>query len=1132
MDEEELKRQYAALINQGLTHDQAMDRLRSMQGARPSVQREPESRGAVEEFGRGAALGLTEAGTSLAQGIGFLGRQAGRLIPGEDIIERGGTALERGATALEERAERALDPRGTAGSIGRIGGRILGEVGTTVGTLGAGKAGLARFAPRVLERASRLAGTSRGASALAATAAEAPLAAARAAGEAAEGRNIGTELALEFGGAALGGALVPFRQAGREAAEAAGRFAEVPVLPVAGVQRAPAGDVEGGFWAKARQFRDWARKQWIDDNIVIPLALRRGGAGDLVQRTNQLLDSRYSSGFKAQQAYTDTFDDAIRRGDDFLDTVSQYSLARRELDLRNRKGEDFQKLINRQTNEPFTTEELLDIIERGDQIEGVSETADKLTNWFKELLEMQYEHGLISKKVYDKIVESEDYYVPFLRSFEEAAGGQGRWYNRGFGPSPRLRKMKGTEASERDVINPFHVAHLESKAVFDAIAKQDLVNFLADAEGKGAFRSSGLLQRVPPNYKPSPEEYVITGRVKGKRRKYLVSDKEVYDALVGSASPARDNMFFKIARNFTRLKRATITSLPGFAALSIARDIPQYALQRQDLGRAFAEGAVGAGLGGATGFAIGGDVESALEGAAIGGGLGMLARPTLEVTKAASALASETKLGEALLGAIGVDPSSTASRQYLEAWKRNGGVTESFYAQSYDDSRKFLNELKANHRNIWQSVVNPGDWYRTLQSIGRIAERAPRVAEYRRYLESLGREATDEDIAEAILRSHDVTLNFAKRGVTGGKFAPYAAFLNAKLQGWDKLARMIATPETRYLGGAMILAPTIALWNINKDNPNYWERPEWEKNLFWLIPDPTRPDGFIRVPKPFELGTAFASSWERLLDGIARSGAVETDVIPSAPDTSIPDGLKGLVSAGLGFLTEEALIFPDLATPIVQQLFNYDIFRGRDIVPIAQQNLPGEAQYTERTGALPRMIGEATGFSPMRAEQLLSDVFGTVGRRVQDVIIDPAARAAGLPAPIEERPGRSVLSRALEAVGTERFRTQEQAVGQVEYDARRLLDDLNAKNQQLNKLVSEGATDQELQRFIEENRDDFELRNQLDDARIELDRLNRTRREISRNRSISDEERKRYIDEIGREAGRISRYILSVAAQR
>lgn len=1112
-----------------------MQRLRSMQGARPSVEREPESRGAIEEFGRGAALGLTEAGTSLAQGVGFLGRQAGRLIPGEDIIERGGTALERGATALEERAERALDPRGTAGSIGRIGGRILGEVGTTVGTLGAGKAGLARFAPRVLERASRLAGTSRGASALAATAAESPLAVARAAGEAAEGRDIGTELALEFGGAALGGALVPFRQAGREAAEAAGRFTEVPVLPVAGVQRAAAGDADRGLLSLPGQFINWARKHWIDDNIVIPLALRRGGAGDLVQRTNQLLDSRYSSGFKAQQAYTDTFDDAIQRGDDFLDTVSQYSLARRELDLRNRKGDDFQKLINRQTNEPFTTEELLDIIERGDQIEGVSETADKLTNWFKELLEMQYEHGLISKKVYDKIVASEDYYVPFLRSFEEAAEGQGRWYNRGFGPSPRLRKMKGTEASERDVINPFHVAHLESKAVFDAVAKQDLVNFLADAEGKGAFRSSGLLQRVPANYKPSPEEYVITGRVKGKRRKYLVGDKEVYDALVGSASPARDNMFLKMARAVTRLKRATITSLPGFAALSIARDIPQYALQRTDLGRAFAESAVGAGLGGATGLAIGGDVESALEGAAIGGGLGMLARPTLEVTKAASALASETKLGEALLGAIGVDPSSTASRQYLEAWKRNGGVTESFYAQSYDDSRKFLNELKANHRNIWESVVNIGDWYRTLQSIGRIAERAPRVAEYRRYLESLGREATDEDIAEAVLRSHDVTLNFAKRGATGREFAPYAAFLNAKLQGWDKLARMmnpVKSWETYALGAPMIIAPTWALWNINKDNPEYWERPEWEKNLFWLIPDPTRPDGFIRVPKPFELGTALASSFERLFDGLARSGAVETDVIPPAPDTSIPDGLKGLVSAGAGFLVEEALIFPDIATPAFQQLVNYDIFRNRNIVPIAQQNLPGEAQYTERTGALPRMIGEATGFSPMRAEQLLSDVFGTVGRRVQDVIIDPAARAAGLPAPIEERPGRSVLSRALEAVGSERFRTQEQAVGQVEYDARSLLDDLDARNQQLNRLVSEGATEQELQQFIEENRDDLELRSQLDDARIALERLNRTRREISRNRSISDEERKRYIDEIGREASRISRYILSVAAQR
>lgn len=91
MDEEAKKQRYFQLRDQG----------RSAQEARSIVDREFGGRGAVQEFARGAGLGLTEAGTSLAKGVGWLGAKA---LPGE--------ALDRPFEALESGAEESKkDPR-------------------------------------------------------------------------------------------------------------------------------------------------------------------------------------------------------------------------------------------------------------------------------------------------------------------------------------------------------------------------------------------------------------------------------------------------------------------------------------------------------------------------------------------------------------------------------------------------------------------------------------------------------------------------------------------------------------------------------------------------------------------------------------------------------------------------------------------------------------------------------------------------------------------------------------------------------------------------------------------------------------------------------------------------------------
>jgi len=198
--------------------DERAEELASMSAARETgkaAEKQEGGRGAFEEFGRGLTLGGAEAVTGLGAGIGFLGRPIGL----------GG--LEEASLAARERAREALDPRGKAGSAGRLVGRIGGEVAATVGTAGLGRLGAARLAPQATEAARAALGGSRAARAAAAAAPDVVLSAPRAIGDAVteEGEIdktlLAKNLALELGGSALGGYVATRRPRARVAAETA-----------------------------------------------------------------------------------------------------------------------------------------------------------------------------------------------------------------------------------------------------------------------------------------------------------------------------------------------------------------------------------------------------------------------------------------------------------------------------------------------------------------------------------------------------------------------------------------------------------------------------------------------------------------------------------------------------------------------------------------------------------------------------------------------------------------------------------------------------------------------------------------------------------------------------------------------
>src|SRR5690348_5468361 len=64
--------------------------------------------------------------------------------------------------------------------------------------------------------------------------------------------------------------------------------------------------------------------------------------------------------------------------------------------------------------------------------------------------------------------------------------------------------------------------------------------------------------------------------------------------------------------------------------------------------------------------------------------------------------------------------------------------------------------------------------------------------------------------------------------------------------------------------GALVAAATAALWSINKDDPEWQRKPDWDRQYAWQVK--IGPGLWARIPKWYELGGIFGSIPEMLLE--------------------------------------------------------------------------------------------------------------------------------------------------------------------------------------------------------------------------------------------------------------------------
>jgi hypothetical protein len=743
----------------------------------------------------------------------------------------------------------------------------------------------------------------------------------------------------------------------------------------------------------------------------------------------------------------------------------------------------------------------------------LKEGSDQLMGYFRDLLRTRYRAGLISDADYSRILQSDDYYVPFAADFaaetrRKASRAAPGWNVRDTG----VGRMDREAIRDWNIQDPLEVLMEATLATHSDVAKRRAFNFIARAIDKAAVdmrqgksNIANFIYRVDPNSKSAFEANRFTAITnQGKRVTYEVRDPELFQAITQQNSLTQ-GISMDLVRGLARFKRASIVLEPTFSLMQSIRDVPFYVAQRQDFRRAIRESAMGAAAGAVGGAATSEEdrvLQNSIAGALVGTGIGAAARPVVDLMKS-------------LRSIVGNDET------YRE-WLRMGGSSEGLRVRNPKDAQDILRRLERDGVDL-RDVIPSKSWLDALGFIASVGEQMPRLAKYRELV------ARGVDPSVAIREGQAVTVRFASKGANPiiKEIASATPFFNAKIQGWDKLVQMAKDPKQATMAALVLFAPTVGLFMLNKDNPEYWDRPQWEKDNFWLVPKPE--GGFYRVPKPFELGYAFASIPERYLSFAAETGSIES----AAPRKNIT-GREALSRAVGTFALDpisESVPIPTAAEIPLSQAMNYDFFRRRDLIPQYYERIEPREQALPYTGALPRAIGQGTGISPIRVEKALSDIGGTGYRRFSEAIADPIIRSRGGEAPVQRARDMGPGPAFVRTTGLSRFVARDYDATQVEADARERLRKLEEKHQTLQMMRNQRRPVEEIRNYRERNAEELRTRNALNNLRIQLDRITAERRDIMRRRDLTPEQRDARMDALKRRGDNVSRRIVEYGAR-
>ncbi|MNO45392.1 hypothetical protein D3C76_356580 [compost metagenome] len=539
--------------------------------------------------------------------------------------------------------------------------------------------------------------------------------------------------------------------------------------------------------------------------------------------------------------------------------------------------------------------------------------------------------GMIPQEMFDSWVEQNPYYVPNKRYFselEKTGKGFGS-KKRGFGNQSNPVKSYQKGGSQRKIISPI-------ESIIENV----------DAFVKGAKRNK-VMQQYVDNIERAPDDFEPWAEIVKQPEKPDDIAKIVLD------EGGLDELLFRFSADFDKAMQRTQLDKDNIVRAMIDGQAVHVKIKDKQLLSALT--------------ALGPEQSSKYLQwiGAITNNMKLLttgSNPVFTLTRnifrdiPQSYIASKTRdnpiifMGELASAAMDVARKRGAWKDFLNA---GGG-----HASAIASDRNLLAQSK--RKVLPQSGLSRARYglQDGFENFLNAFEAAPRLAEFKRVKSLSG------DLQEALMEAQDLTVNFKRRGSLSGETDKIFPYFNAAIQGLDKTARTYIDDPVKAIVKSLsaVTLPTMALYALNYDNPDYQKLSNRTKDAFMLIP---RGDGkFIKIAKPQEQGTIFSDIPERLMRMFYQQDpAAFRDFADRIRTTFFPPGIQGMASER-GPIA--GVLGDTIMGPGVDVVANKS-WSGAPVIPGYLQDLSPGLQADANTTWPARKIGELSYGTPFES---------------------------------------------------------------------------------------------------------------------------------------------------------------------
>lgn len=453
------------------------------------------------------------------------------------------------------------------------------------------------------------------------------------------------------------------------------------------------------------------------------------------------------------------------------------------------------------------------------------------------------------------------------------------------------------------------------------------------------------------------------------------------------------------------------------------------------------------------------------------------------------------------------------SDQYAQMLASGAIFAESGYIHGADpEAIRYLVSRGVERDTILDTRMGIRKAFDKYQDLGARAENVNRAGEYAQ------KEGYNELQRAFAARDH---LDFTRTGA--GPVAMFLAsnvsFLNARMQGLDKVARSLKDPNQRKrfaatLGTYSLIS--VAAYLLAQGEDDWDEIEDWERDTYHMF---KVGDTWLRLPRPFELG-AMANMIERGVEQF-----VDNDV-------------QGRVFAErFAHAIFETLSFnpiPQAAMPMIEHWNNRNWFLDRPIesagmqmsgVSTSNRSGPGTSETAiALSKGMEGVIGQGA-LSPVQIDHLVNGYFGWLGATTMftlDMLATRPLSDSTTARPETKFSEYPVVKRFVKRApsGSTKFTTEF-------YDQ---MEELNRVWADIQLARKQGDRESAEQQF-EENRDLLRNRNVINSTRERLSDVNARRRMVLADKEMDSATKRRQLDELQRVKNELTKRAVTATRQ-